>query len=76
MQFIQAKRLNNKLRVKDNKPYAIDKVEFVEGGFVLHLKDVLGQRVYLAYNDLSWFKSDFNVVNSMSELEDYKRFGE
>lgn len=76
MQFIQARRLDNKLHVRDNRPYAIDKVQFIDGGFALILTNDIGQRVYLAYNSLDWFREDFNIVNSIKELEEYKQLKE
>lgn len=73
MQFIQARRLDNKLHVRDNRPYAIDKVQFINGGFALTLTNDIGQGVYLAYNSLDWFREDFNIINSIKELEEYKQ---
>ena len=73
MQFIQARRLDNKLHVRDNRPYAIDKVQFINGGFALTLTNDIGQEVYLAYNSLDWFREDFNIINSIKELEEYKQ---
>lgn len=73
MQFIQARRLENKLGMKDNLPLSIDGVKFLSGGgFLLVLSRCNGERVYLSYNDLDWFREDFNVVNSINELEMYK----
>ena len=76
MQFIQARRLDNKLHVRDNRPYTIDKVQFINGGFALTLTNDIGQEVYLAYNSLDWFREDFNIVNSIKELEEYKQLKE
>lgn len=76
MQFIQARRLDNKLHVGDNRPYAIDKVQFINGGFALTLTNDIGQEVYLAYNSLDWFREDFNIINSIKELEEYKQLKE
>jgi hypothetical protein len=36
----------------------------------------IGQEVYLAYNSLDWFREDFNIVNSIKELEEYKQLKE
>ena len=68
MQFIQARRLNNKLGVKDNSFFAIDKVTFIDSGFLLTLTNDMGQPVYLAYQDLKEFREDFNVLDNMKEL--------
>ena len=76
MQFIQARRLDNKLHVRDNRPYAIDKVQFINGGFALTLTNDIGQEIYLAYNSLDWFREDFNIINSIKELEEYKQLKE
>lgn len=76
MQFIQARRLDNKLHVRDNRPYTIDKVQFINGGFALTLTNDIGQEVYLTYNSLDWFREDFNIVNSIKELEEYKQLKE
>ena len=76
VQFIQVRRLDNKLHVRDNRPYAIDKVQFINGGFALTLTNDIGQEVYLAYNSLDWFREDFNIVNSIKELEEYKQLKE
>lgn len=59
--------------LRDNRPYAIDKVQFINGGFALTLTNDIGQEVYLAYNSLDWFREDFNIVNSIKELEEYKQ---
>ncbi len=74
MQFIQAKRIENKLGVDDNRPFAIDGVRFIDGGFELLLSDEKGKDIRLAYNSLDWFREDFNVINSVRELEGYRRF--
>lgn len=78
-QFIQAKRLGNKLGVRDNRPYAIEKVRFRDSAdsaaapsFLLFLSDEKGEERLLAYNSLNWFMKDFNIVNNLNELEDYK----
>ena len=76
VQFIQVRRLDNKLHVRDNRPYAIDKVQFINGGFALTLTNDIGQEIYLAYNSLDWFREDFNIVNSIKELEEYKQLKE
>ena len=72
MQFIQAKRRDNKLNVRDNRPYAIDRVEFIKDGIGLYLTGFDGEKFYLTYSDLDWFRSDFVIVNSLKELERYK----
>lgn len=74
MQFIQAKRIDNKLGVDDNRPFAIEKVRFIDNGFELLLSDQKGKEIRLAYNSLDWFREDFDVVNSAWELEGYRRF--
>ena len=76
VQFIQVRRLDNKLHVRDNRPYAIDKVQFINGGFALTLTNDIGQEIYLAYNSLDWFREDFNIINSIKELEEYKQLKE
>lgn len=74
MQFIQAKRIENKLGVDDNRPFAIDGVRFIDNGFELLLSDEKGKDIRLTYNNLDWFREDFNIVNSVRDLEGYKRF--
>lgn len=74
MQFIQAKRIENKLGVDDNRPFAIDGVRFIDNGFELLLSDEKGKDIRLAYNSLDWFREDFNIVNSVRDLEGYRRF--
>lgn len=68
MQFIQAKRVNNKLGVRDTRPYAIDKVDFIKDGFALYLTSFDGDKIYLTYSDMEWFRRDFAIVNSLHEL--------
>lgn len=74
MQFIQAKRIENKLGVDDNRPFAIDGVRFIDNGFELLLSDEKGKDIRLTYNSLDWFREDFNIVNSVRDLEGYRRF--
>lgn len=77
MQYIQARRLDNKLGMKDNLPLAIDKVIFLQsGGILLDLNTCNGERIYLSYSNLDWFRDDFNVVNSINKLEKYRELTE
>jgi len=77
MQFIQAKKLDNKLKVRDNRPYAIEKVEFLSrGGFVMTLLDEEGYSFPLAYRSMERFREEFNVVNYMKGLEPRKELEE
>ncbi len=71
-QFIQAKRKGNKLGVEDNRPYAIDKVRFIDGGFLLFLVSDVGEEKYLSYSSLDWFREDFSIVNNIRDIEEYK----
>lgn len=72
MQYIQAKRLDNKLGMKDNRPLAVFNVKFVNGGFRLTLIDDDGAIYALSYSNLDWFREDFDVRNCRSEIEVYK----
>lgn len=74
MQFIQAKVFDNKLGVRDNRPYAIDRVNFIDNGIVLFLNDMRdGGMVLVTYKDLEWFRSEFRVVDTLKDLEEYKK---
>jgi hypothetical protein len=72
MQFIQAKRLNNKLGVRDNQPYIIKEVVFTKGGFRLLLIDIKNKETVLGYNSLDWFRKDFDIVDSIGEIKEYR----
>lgn len=74
MQFIQAKRLNNKLCVRDNRPFAIDMVRFINEGFLLVLSDEEGKKRELTYNSLDWFREDFDVIDGTKGLKEFERF--
>ena len=65
MQFIQAKRLGNKLCVRDNRFFTIDKVEFLKnGGFVVTVIDYDG-----AYHNEEDFREEFHIANFVNQLE-------
>lgn len=70
MQFIQAKRLGNKLCVRDNRFFTIDKVEFLRnGGFVVTVVDYDGYSYPLAYHNEEAFREEFHIANFINQLE-------
>lgn len=71
MQFIQAKRLDNKLGVVDNTPFAIEWVRFINGGFELLLREEgSGKLMALTYDSLDWFREDFEVIENIEDLKE------
>lgn len=72
MQYIQAKKLGNKLGMIDNQPFAIDRVIFLNDGFMLILISDIGEKICLSYDSLEWFREDFNIFNSRKALEKFK----
>ena len=72
MQIIQANKLNNKLGVINNLPFAIDSVSFINNGFVLYLTDYNGEKRYVSYADMGQFRRDFTIVDSIKDIKGYK----
>lgn len=64
MQFIQAKRLGNKLCVKDNRFFIIEKVDFLRnGGFMVTVIDQEGYFYPLAFATEEDFREEFRIAN-------------
>lgn len=70
MQFIQAKRLGNKLCVKDNRFFIIEKVDFLRnGGFMVTVIDQEGYFYPLAFKNEEDFREEFRIANFIDQLE-------
>ena len=64
MQFIQAKKLGNKLCVKDNRFFIIEKVDFLRnGGFMVTVVDQEGYFYPLAFKTEENFREEFHIAN-------------
>lgn len=75
MQFLQAKNINNKLGIRNNLPYAIDNIIIEEGDdILLDLTNYVGNRIYVRYKSIEELKEEFDVVDSIGEIKEYKEF--
>lgn len=75
MQFLQAKTIDNKLGVLDNRPYAIDKVIFTDSGFRLLLSDYDGREITVAYRTLEQLRREFDIISSITSIQEYREWG-
>lgn len=75
MQFLQAKNINNKLGTRNNLPYAIDNIIIEEGGdILLDLTNYVGNRIYVRYESIEDLKREFDVIDSIGEMKEYKEY--
>jgi len=75
MQFLQAKNINNKLGTHNNLPYAIDNIIIEEeGDILLYLTSYGGNRVYVRYKSIEDLKEEFDVVDAIGDIEEYKEY--
>ena len=74
MQFLQAKSENNKLNTCDNLPYAIDNIIIEEDDILLDLTSYVGNRVYVRYESIEELKKEFDVIDSIGEMKEYKQY--
>jgi hypothetical protein len=63
MQFLQAKKRNNKLGVEDSFPLAIDAIELYKNRIVIYVSKRDGSRTWVVYNSLEKLFDEFDVVN-------------
>lgn len=75
MQFLQAKSGDNKLNVRNNLPYAIDNIIIEEGGdILLYLTNYVGNRIYVRYKSIDKLKEEFDIVDAIGDIEEYKEY--
>lgn len=75
MQFLQAKSGDNKLGIRNNLPYAIDNIIIEEGGdILLDLTNYVGNRIYVRYESIEDLKREFDVIDSIGEIKEYKEY--
>ncbi len=74
MQFLQAKNGNNKLNTRDNLPYAIDNIIIEEDDILLDLTSYVGNRIYVRYKNIEELKREFDIVDAIGDIEEYKEY--
>ena len=75
MQFLQAKNEKNKLGIRNNLPYAIESIKIEEKNDILiNLVNYEGTRVYVRYKSIEDLKKEFDVIDSIGEIREYKEF--
>ena len=74
MQFLQAKSKNNKLYVYNNLPYAIESIKIEETGILINLVNYEDTRIYVRYKSIEELKKEFDVIDSIGEIREYKEF--
>lgn len=74
MQFLQAKNGNNKLDTRNNLPYAIDNIIIEEDDILLYLTSYGGNRIYVRYKSVEELKKEFDVIDSIGEMKEYKQY--
>ena len=75
MQFLQAKSGDNKLGIRNNLPYAIDNIIIEEGGdILLYLTNYVGNRIYVRYKSIEELKEEFDVIDAIGEMKEYKEY--
>lgn len=74
MQFLQAKSGDNKLNTRDNLPYAIDNIIIEKDDILLDLTSYTGNRIYVRYESIEELKREFNIVDVIGDIEEYKEY--
>ena len=74
MQFLQAKSGDNKLDTRDNLPYAIDNIIIEKDDILLDLTSYAGNRIYVRYESIDKLKEEFDVIDSIGEMKEYKEY--
>lgn len=74
MQFLQAKSGDNKLNTRNNLPYAIDNIIIEEDDILLDLTNYVGNRIYVRYESIEELKKEFDVIDSIGEMKEYKEY--
>lgn len=74
MQFLQAKSGDNKLGIRSNLPYAIDNIIIEENDILLNLTSYASNRIYVRYKSIEDLKKEFDVIDSIGEIREYKEF--
>ena len=74
MQFLQAKSGDNKLDTRDNLPYAIDNIIIEKDDILLDLTSYAGNRIYVRYESIDKLKEEFDIIDSIGEMKEYKEY--
>lgn len=74
MQFLQAKSGDNKLDTRNNLPYAIDNIIIEKDDILLDLTSYAGNRIYVRYKSVEELKREFNIVDAIGDIEEYKEY--
>ena len=74
MQFLQAKNINNKLGIRNNLPYAIDNIIIEKDDILLDLTGYAGNRIYVRYESIEDLKEEFDIIDSIGEMKEYKEY--
>ena len=74
MQFLQAKSGDNKLGIRNNLPYAIDNIIIEEDDILLYLTSYAGNRIYVRYESIDKLKEEFDIVDAIGDIEEYKKY--
>ena len=74
MQFLQAKSGDNKLDIRNNLPYAIDNIIIEEDDILLDLTSYAGNRIYVRYESIDKLKEEFDVIDAIGEMKEYKEY--
>lgn len=74
MQFLQAKSGDNKLDTRNNLPYAIDNIIIEKDDILLDLTSYAGNRIYVRYKGIEELKKEFDIIDSIGEIKEYKEY--
>ena len=74
MQFLQAKSGDNKLDTRNNLPYAIDNIIIEKDDILLDLTSYVGNRIYVRYESIDKLKEEFDIIDSIGEMKEYKEY--
>ena len=74
MQFLQAKSGDNKLDTRNNLPYAIDNIIIEKDDILLDLTSYAGNCIYVRYESIDKLKEEFDIVDAIGDIEEYKEY--
>lgn len=74
MQFLQAKSGDNKLNTRNNLPYAIDNIIIEKDDILLYLTSYVGNRIYVRYKSIDKLKEEFDIIDAIGDIEEYKEY--
>lgn len=74
MQFLQAKNGDNKLHARNNLPYAIDEIKIEGDCMLINVTSYDGVTMYTRYKSLDRLRKDFDVIDAIGEMREYKEY--